>query len=193
MLWGGEGKALTNDKKMGVFILFDEQELENIDSHRKKFHLKRTEFIRDQIRKGISNADPITAITKQRENSTDLNPVMESLSLLHKRVESLEKNLNSHSEGNETISITVKERIAEAILQVMQRATDPFTTTEKLAEQIKRIDPSLEQFLFATGKNGFSPYGNVLTEFHLAGKLHRSPNGIIEFKGGAASAQRKKD
>jgi hypothetical protein len=180
-------------KWVGVYIRFAKQELGNIDAHCKKYNLKRSDFIRSSVRDKIYNTDPSTGATKQKDNSVDLIPVIDNINLLSKKFDSLEKKFDSNFEGKDPLNSTAKQRVMEAILQVMQRATDPFTTTEKLADRIKRIDPSLEQFLFASATNGVSAYEDALTELHRIGKLRRSATGIVEFKGVVRGAQRKKD
>jgi hypothetical protein len=180
-------------KWKGVLIRFAEKELENIDGYCDKYSLKRSDFIRNSIRDKIYNADPITGGTREKDNPVDFTPLTDSVNLLSKKFESLESKLGSNFEEKETADSTVKERIIEAILQVMQRVTDPFTTTEKLAEQIKRTDRSLEQFFFASATNAISRYNEALTKLHQEGKLRLSANGIVEFLGGAIGAQRKKN
>lgn len=177
----------------GVLIRFAKHELENIDAYCKKYSLKRTDLIRSSIRDKIANTDPATGVTKEKDNPIDLIPVIDSINSLKLEFECLEKKFDSNSEGKEATHSSTEERIAEAILQVKQRTKDPLTTTEKLAERIKRLDPSLEPFLFASPTNGISLYENVLSRLHQEGMVHRRSSVIIDLKRDAEVAQRKKN
>lgn len=166
------------DKWIGILIRFGEQELETINAYCIKHNIKRTDLVRGSIRDKIANADSISGTAQA--NSIDLIPLIDSINLLSRKVENLEKISVANSGVNEEKSISAaKGRITEAIRRIMEKTSEEFTTTEKLGEQIKRIDPSLEPFLHASAESGVSPFDEVLIELNQEGMLHRNSNGII--------------
>jgi hypothetical protein len=180
------------DKWIGILIRFGQQELETINAYCIKHSIKRTDFVRGSIRDKIANADSISGTAQA--NSIDLVPLIDSINLLSTKVENLEKISVANSGAKEENKISAaKGRITEAIRQVIEKTSGEFTTTEKLGERIKRIDPSLEPFLHACAASGVSPFDEVLIELDQDGMLHRNSSGIIELNGGVGNAQGKKN
>jgi hypothetical protein len=168
----------------GVLIRFDERELETIDRFCHENNVKRTDFIRNAARRVMNNPDSVDGIVKCRNDGVDVIPLMDGITMLTQKVENVEKGISSLLEGNKFSDATAKNRIIELILKIKQKAKN-VTTVDKLREQIKRMDPSFEQFLFASAANGIPPFDDALIELQQRGELSRDiRTGIVKWNGG---------
>jgi hypothetical protein len=166
----------------GVLIRFGERELETIDRFCHENNVKRTDFIRNAARRVMNNPDSVNGVVKCRDDGIDILPLMDSITMLTQKVENIEKGLSSLLEGKKLANPVAKDRIIELILKIKQKAKKNVTTVDKLREQIKRRDPSLEQFLFASAANGIPPFDDALIELQQRRELNRDiKSGIIKW------------
>lgn len=178
---------MINRRWVPVIVRFGKQEFENVNAYCKKYTLIRSDLIRESTRDRITNTDPTTGALKQKDGVVDLTPLIDSIAAFGKKLENLEKKLDSQSECKEIKQSNGKKRIAEIILQELEK-TKERTTSEKLLERIKSIDPSLENLLYAPCANGFAVYEEVLMDLHQQKMLFRHPSGIIEPTGAVKNA-----
>jgi len=171
------------NKWKGVLIRFAEKELETLDIFCQKNMVKRTDLVRNATRLYVANPDVVNGVVKLRDNGVDIVPILDGIAMLAQKVDTIEKGFNSAIKRQELVSPAARERIIEAILRAKQKTKKNVTTVDRLREQIKRTDPSLEQFLYASASDGIPPFDDALIWLQQKGELSRNPGGIIEFNG----------
>lgn len=170
------------NKWKAVLIRFAEGELETLDAYCEENHVKRTDLIRSATRLYTANRDLVNGVIKLRDNSIDIAPVMDSIAIVAKKLEALEKRLISLFVEKGSAHPTSSSRIAEAVLMIKRRAKKDVTTVDRLREQLKRIDPSLAPFLLASDSCGICVLDEALLELEEKGELSREYGGIIRFR-----------
>ena len=164
------------------FVLrFSKDELRNVDAFCKDHCLKRNECFKISIRLLMAHPDLINGVVNLGNNNSNLDPLIEKLSLFSQKFERIEKSLSELAEGQPvTSSKVVKDKIAEIILQ-MKNKNKSATTTDKLREHVKGIDPSLEQYLVASASTGISLFNETIIELQERGELTWEIGGIIKW------------
>jgi len=166
----------------GVLIRFGERELETIDRFCHENNVKRADFIRNAARRVMNNPDSVNGVVKSRDDGIDILPLMDSITMLTQKVENIEKGLSSLLEGKKLANPVAKDRIAELILKMKQKTKENATTVDRLRDQLKRIDSSIEPFLFASSTDGISVFDEVLIELQQRRELNRDlKSGIIKW------------
>jgi len=167
-----------------ILIRVVDREMETLREYCKKNHVKMTELFRNAVRLYITNPDLVNGIIKAEGNGVEVAQVMDSIDELVKKFEALEKKLTSLSAKKDFVQPIAKARIAEAVLKVKQKAKKDVTTVDRLREQLKGMDPSLDQFLVASATNGISLLDEVLMELQQRGELSWDFRRIVKFNGG---------
>lgn len=164
------------------FVLrFSKEELRNVDAFCKEHGLKRNEGFKISMRLLIAHPDLINGVVNLGNNDPELGPVIENLSLLSQKIESLEKSVNSLADGKTvTPSRISKDKIATIILQQKKKNKNA-TTIDKLREHVRRVDPSLEQYLVASASTGISPFNETIIDLQEKGELTWEIGGIIKW------------
>jgi hypothetical protein len=166
-----------------AFLLrLTEGEWNMVKEHCRKNQIKITDFVRSLLRLYFANPDLVNGVVRVRGNDVDVEQVLNGITEVAQKLESLDKKLNSYpTEGKFTNSV-IKARITECILKVKQKNKKEPITVDKLKIQLEKMDPSLASYLVASTTNGFSLLDEVLMELH-GRELNRDFNGIINFIG----------
>ncbi|MEM3697892.1 MAG: hypothetical protein QXZ02_04135 [Candidatus Bathyarchaeia archaeon] len=170
-------------KWRGVLIRFVKDELERLDAYCRENHLKRSYVIRSAIRLYITNPDLVNGVIRVRDTGFELSTtIMDSISAIAKRVENIEKKLDSFSQENGHNDWKISEKMLEAVLIIKRRTKKGIITLDQLREKLKRINPSFAPFLYATNSSGICVLDEVLHKLEEKGELSRRYGGIISFK-----------
>lgn len=159
-----------------------EGEWNTLKEYCKKNQIKITELIRNAVRLYIANPDILSGVVKVSGNDVEIKQVLNDITEVAQKLESLEKKLNSYPVDGKITDSVIKARIKECIMKVRQKYKKEPITVDKLRIELKKIDPSLTPYLVASATNGFSHLDEVLIELH-GHELNRDFNGIIKFNG----------
>jgi hypothetical protein len=166
-----------------ILLRIPRGELEKLDAVCKEKNLNRTEGLRVSYRNFMYNPDIVSGIVKLEDGSREGAPIMENLTTLSQDVKEIKEGINHLAEGNKITPFKAKERIAELIQTILQENRENDTTRDKLRDEIRRREPSLEQFMFPSASSAFSVYEQVLVELQENETLVIEIDGRIKNKG----------
>lgn len=165
-----------------IIIRFIDVEFSTLKEYCEKNHIKITELIRNAVRLYIANPNIVSGVVKASSNDVEIKQVLNGLTEVAQKLESLEKKLNSYPMDEKITDSAIKARIKECIMKVKQKYKKEPITVDKLRIELKKIDPSLTPYFVASAANGISHLDEVLIELH-GHELNRDFNGIIKFNG----------